>query len=70
MFQAYLCMACMVGGTSVQVVGGPFSGRIISMFHFETTLRKFLNEGLGRLVIREGFGAYANPLDACVSGNA
>ena len=59
-----------MGGTSLQAVGGPFSGVIISMFHFETTPRKFLNEGLGRLLIREGFGAYANPLDASVSGNA
>ena len=63
-------MACMVGGTNVQAVGGPFSGVIISMFHFETTLRKFLNEGLGRLLIWEGFGAQANPLGTSVSGNA
>ncbi len=59
-----------MGGASVQAVGGPLPGVIISMFHFETSLRKFLNEGLGRLLIREGFGAYANPLDASVSGNA
>ena len=63
-------MACRVGGTCVQAVGGPFSGRIISMFHFETTLKKFLNEGLGRILIWEGFGALANPLDDSVSGNA